>query len=137
MQLDLIILRQLSENLDNINFDTFELNIPFANIAFIKEKYWRNNPDYIKSVENRSSHPCLSIDSINGKVIFGTSKTDNRNPEDVIFISKKDCQIIDRDMVFLKKFWIYANINMIDYSKTYYAPVSDKVKMELENAGYR
>ena len=137
MQLDLIILRQLSESIDNINSDTINLSIPFANIAFIKEKFWKTNPNYARSDEKRNSHPCLSISSSNNKVIFGTSKVKNRNPKDVISVSKKDCEIINQNMIFLKDFWIYADICMIDTSKSEYAPVSDRIKMELENAGYR
>ncbi len=102
--------------------DSIILNIPFGNIAFIKESFWKLGENYIESKEKRGSHPGLSIYETNGLVAFGSSQLDNRdrNDKNNFFVDKNQCGILSKNMVFLLNTCIPATIDMIDSRKDFY-----------------
>ena len=140
MNTDLLLLKSLETlaNLDSNN-NFFESMIPFGNIAFIKEKFWKLSPQYIKPGEKRSSHPGLSISSDKNIVIFGSSQLSNRNPKskNYFFVNHDECAILSRNVVFIFDTQIPATIDMIDIKKTYYEPLCEKKMKELKDAGYK
>lgn len=121
----------------NINF--LETKIPFGNIAFINENFWKLSSNYKASSHKRKSHPGLSISSKENKVIFGSSQLSNRkrNYKKYFFVNHNDCSIINKDMVFVFDTQIPATINMIDTNKSYYEPLCEKKMKELKDAGYK
>ena len=109
--------------------------IPFGNIAFIKERFWRQSVNYIEPGEKRASHPGLSISSNEDIVIFGSSQLDNRDPnnKNYFFVNKDQCPILNRNMVFIFDTRIPAITDMIDTTKdTFYEPLCEKKMKELE-----
>ena len=109
--------------------------IPFGNIAFIKEKFWKLGERYKESKEKRCSHPGLSISEDGDLIAFGSSQLENRDPKDKnhFFVDKNDCPILTKRMVFLLNTTIPATVNMIDSRKTSYEKLCPKKMMELKN----
>ncbi len=109
-------------NIDSCNA-TFEVvldyNIPFGNIAFIKEKFWKLGYKYKESKEKRGSHPGLSISEAGDRVAFGSSQLSNRDKKDKnnFFVNQDECEIIKKNMVFLLNTYIPTSFDMIDKSK--------------------
>ena len=148
MNVDRLLLESL-ETLANIESDDCQANngsneflnakIPFGNIAFIKERFWRLSVKYIEPLEKRTSHPGLSISSNENIVIFGSSQLDNRDPnnKNYFFVNKDECPILTKNMVFIFDTQIPATKNMIDRTKTYYEPLCEEKMKELKDEGYR
>lgn len=126
---------------ENKDIDLFR-PIPYGNIAFIWEKFWKKGDNYRAQNEHnkkRKSHPGLSVSSKSNQLVFGSSKIKNRDRTDsnLFFVKEKDCQILKKDVVFILDTWINGDISMIDQSQTLYAPISEEKQKELRNAGYK
>lgn len=119
--------------------DLLPLPIPFGNIAFIKERFWKFSGKYREPASKRSSHPGLSLSSKNCLLAFGTSKTTNRerNRKDYFLVYPSDCPILKKQCLFITSIIIPGDQTMIDRSKTSYEPLSDSKLQELKNAGFR
>ena len=145
MNIDTLLISSLStlsecEGIDIENIiNSKSQKIPFGNVAFIKEKYWRNSLSYKESASKRKSHPGLSISSESNLVIFGSSQLRNRdkNNKNYFFVNHNECPILNKNVVFVFDTFISATINMIDITKTYYEPLCERKMKELKNAGYR
>lgn len=145
MNIDLLLLQELQSlasvgNNDSDN-NTLETNIPFGHIAFINEKFWKNQRFHKKSAEQKTSHPGLSISSTEKKVAFGTSRTDGRsNDKNIFWVSPKECDILKKTAVFLLSHWAPADIFQIDTRKAdsvkSHKMLSKAKLSELKNAGY-
>lgn len=145
MNIDLLLMQEL-ESLASYGHKSIDdlpssYNIPFGHVAFIHEKVWQNESFYKKAKEKRASHPGLSISSSEQKVAFGTSQTDNRsNSKDHFWVSPKECDILNRTVVFLLSLWAPADIFRIDSRKSNTIKsmkILCKSKLsELKNAGY-
>ena len=117
--------------------DIYGAKIPFGNIAFIKERFWKLSVNYIEPGEKRSSHPGLSISPDDNIIIFGSSQRDNRDPNDknYFFVDKDECSILSKNMVFIFDTRIPATREMIDTTKgTYFEPLCEKKIKELKDA---
>ena len=146
MNTDLLLLKSL-ETLANLESTDchpdgifYGSKIPFGNIAFIKERFWKLSTNYIEPGDKRGSHPGLSISSDNNIVIFGSSQLSNRNPKssNYFFVHRNECAILSKNMVFIFDTQIPATTDMIDTKKTtYYEPLCDQKMKELKDAGYK
>ena len=138
MNIDAILLSSL-ETLSllesNNNVECLEAKIPFGNIAFIKEKFWKLGAGYKESAVTRKSHPGLSISENGNKIAFGSSQLNNRdrNDKNYFFVNKNECEIISKNMVFLLDTCIPTAFNMIDKRKTLYSELCPKKMKELKD----
>ena len=141
MNIDALLLSNLEtlSYLESNNEVILNDKIPFGNIAFIYENFWKLSPNYKASSQKRKSHPGLSISSKESLVIFGSSQLSNRDPnnKNYFFVGHDDCSIISKDMVFIFDTQIPATISMIDRNKTHYSPLSKEKMEELKDAGYQ
>ena len=126
----------LEDNESELQNNGFKQRIPFGNIAFIKEKFWKLGEKYLEPHNKRSSHPGLSVSTKDDKVVFGSSQTDNRFGPNFFSVKPTECPILTKEVVFILDTYIYATISMIDYKKTSYEPLCEEKMKELRNAGY-
>ena len=125
-------------NIDSCNAPlevVLDYNIPFGNIAFIKEKFWKLGNKYKESREKRGSHPGLSISENGNKIAFGSSQLNNRDRKDKnnFFVNKDECEIINKNMVFLLNTHIPTAFDMIDKRKTLYSELCPQKMKELKD----
>lgn len=135
----LIHLQSLAHCDENLEEDFIEERIPFGNIGFIKEKFWKRSPNYRTPRKYRRSHPGLSISSQTALLAFGSSNVDNydHNDKNYFFVNPEDCQISKRRMRFDFSTTIQGTYEMIDKTDKDYEPICEKKMQELRDAGYR
>ena len=113
--------------------------IPFGNIGFIKERFWKESPNYREPGKYRRSHPGLSLSSNTALIAFGSSNVDNYDRKDpnYFFINPDECAISKRRMRFDLSTTIQGTCRMIDKTDKDYEPICEKKMQELRDAGYR
>ena len=129
-----IILKQELQNLLAATSDCDDVSIvPLGNVAFFRENVWKQHFEYIEASTKRLSHPGLSISSRRRQIALGTSKTENRQYFNTLFISPDDCNLVSKNTVFLLTMSVPADIFNLDRRKfDSYASISERKIIELK-----
>ncbi len=124
---------------ENSNEDFTERRIPFGNIGFIKERFWKESPNYREPRKPRRSHPGLSLSSNTALLAFGSSNVDNydRYDPNYFFVNPDECPISKRRMRFDFATTIQGTRRMLDKTEKDYEPLCEKKMQELKDAGYK